>query len=48
MASIQKKGEAFYCQFCFQGKRHTVTIGKVSRQEADVFVGKVDYLLLES
>ena len=46
MASIQQKGDAFYCQFCFKGKRHTVTVGKVSRQEADAFARKVDYFLL--
>ncbi len=46
MASIQQKSDAFYCQFCYQGKRHTVTIGKVSREEADAFAGKVEYLLL--
>jgi integrase len=46
MASVQQKGDAYYCQFLFQGKRHTVTVGKVSRDEADTFAGKVDYLLM--
>ncbi len=46
MASIQQKCDAFYCQFCYQGKSHTVTVGKVSREEADAFAGKVEYLLL--
>jgi integrase len=46
VASIQKKGESYYCQFCYLGKRHTVTIGAVSRQEADAYAGRVDQLLL--
>ena len=46
MASIQQKGNAFYCQFCFQGKRYTITVGKVPRREAETFAGKVDYLLM--
>ncbi len=46
MASIQQKGSAYYCQFCYHGKRHTVTVGNVSREEADAFAGKADYLLL--
>ena len=46
MASVQQKSESFYCQFHYHGKRHTVTIGKVSRDEADAFAGKVHYLLM--
>jgi integrase len=46
MASLQQKGGSFYCQFCYHGKRHTVTVGPVSREEADAFAGKVEYLLL--
>ena len=46
MASIQKKGESFYCQFCYLGRRYTVTVGPVSEDEAEAFRGKADYLLL--
>src|SRR4051794_27450457 len=46
MASLQQKGDAFYCQFCYQGRRHTVTVGRVSRDEAEAFAGKVVYLLM--
>ena len=45
MASIQKKAESYYCRFCYQGRRHTVTVGAVSRDEAEAFRGKTDYLL---
>lgn len=46
MASIQKKGVAFYCQFLYLGQRHTVTIGKVSQEEAEGFRGTAELLLL--
>ena len=44
MASIQQEGDAYYCQFCYLGKRHTVTIGPVSRDEADAFAGSQESL----
>jgi hypothetical protein len=28
MASLQKKGESYYCHFMFHGKRHTFTVGE--------------------
>lgn len=34
MASLQKKGDGWYCQFLYHGKRHTFTVGKVSEDEA--------------
>jgi hypothetical protein len=46
MASLQKKGEAFYCQFCYLGRRYTVTVGKVSEDEAEAFAGGTDLILL--
>lgn len=46
MASLQKKGDAFYCQFMYLGQRHTVTVGKVSDDEAEAFAGSVDLILL--
>jgi integrase len=45
MASLQQKSGTFYCQFCYLGKRYTVTIGAVSKDEADAFAGSVDLLL---
>jgi integrase len=38
--------DAFYCQFCYLGKRYTVTVGKVSPSEADAFAGSADLILL--
>lgn len=46
MASLQKKGDAWYCQFIYHGKRHTFTLGKVSDDEAHTKAGQVDYLLM--
>jgi hypothetical protein len=46
MAALQKKGDTFYCQFCHQGRRHTVTVGRVSREEAEAFAGSADLILL--
>lgn len=46
MASLQKKGEAFYCQFCYLGRRYTVTVGKVPEDEAEAFAGGTDLILL--
>jgi hypothetical protein len=46
MASIQKKGRNWYCQFCHHGDRHTFAIGKVSEDEARAKSAQVDYLLM--
>ena len=46
MASIQKKGDSFYCQFCFRGKRHTFTVGPVAPAEAQAKRRQVDYVLM--
>ena len=32
MATLQKKGNGWYCQFLHHGKRHTFTIGRVSKR----------------
>lgn len=45
MASVQKKGGTFSCQFLHLGKRHTVTVGKVSPEEAEDFAGAAGLLL---
>lgn len=46
MASLQLKGESWYCQFLYHGKRHTFTIGKVSKNEAEAKANQADYLLM--
>jgi integrase len=46
MASVQQKGDSFYCQFYYLGRRYTVTFGAVSHDEADARAGSVDLLLL--
>jgi integrase len=46
LASIQKKGDAWYCQFMYQGKRYTFTVGKVGESEAVTVKGNVEYLLM--
>lgn len=46
MASIQQKGDSYYCQFLYLGKRHTATVGAVSRDEAEAFRGSTELLLL--
>jgi hypothetical protein len=46
MASLQQKGDRWYCQFVYQGKHSTFSVGDVSRQEAEAKASQVDYLLL--
>src|SRR6516162_9390108 len=46
MASLQRKGNSWYCQFIYHGKRHTLTIGPVSDTEASAKSQQVGYLLL--
>ena len=46
MASIQKKGDNWYCQFMYQSKRHTITVGKVEEAEAKATAARIDYLLM--
>ncbi len=46
MASLQQKGNGWYCQFLQHGKRHTFAVGRVSEAEARAKAAKVDYLLL--
>jgi hypothetical protein len=46
MAWAQKKGDSWYCEFRYKGKRHYFTIGEVSEIEARATVAKVDYLLM--
>jgi integrase len=46
MASLQKKGDSYYCQFCYHGRRHTFTVGTVEESEAENKARQVDYLLM--
>ncbi|AGA26309.1 tyrosine-type recombinase/integrase [Singulisphaera acidiphila] len=46
MASLQQKGNGWYCQFIYHGKRHTFAVGRVSEAEAKAKSAQVDYLLL--
>lgn len=46
MASLQKKGDSWYCQFMYQRQRHTFTVGKVEETEANATAAKIDYILM--
>jgi hypothetical protein len=46
MASVRRKGDGWYCEFTYRGKRHTLTIGEVSESEAQAKSSQVEYLLL--
>ena len=35
MASLQKKGDSYYCQFCYHGRRHIFPVGAVEESEAE-------------
>ncbi len=45
MASLQKKGDSWYCQFIHGGKRHTYTIGRVGDTEANRCKANAENLL---
>ncbi|MCE9530712.1 MAG: hypothetical protein K8T89_06240 [Planctomycetes bacterium] len=48
MASIQRKKSAYYCQFSYLSKRHTITVGTaddMSPDDVEAFAGNVDHLL---
>src|SRR3954471_14045413 len=46
MASIQQKGNGWYCQFVYRGKRRTFAVGRVPRAEAEAKASQVEYLLM--
>ncbi len=46
MASLRQKGNGWYCQFLYQGKRHIISVGPVSQEEAESKASQVDYLLM--
>src|SRR4051794_20123163 len=45
MASLQRKGNGWYCQFLHRGKRHTFAVGAVSEEDAAAKAARVDELL---
>ncbi len=45
MASLLLKGDSYYCQFYYLGRRFTVTVGEVGKDEAEDFAGGVGQLL---
>jgi integrase len=45
MASLLLKGDSYYCQFYYLGRRYTVTVGQVGYDEAEDFAGSVGQLL---
>jgi hypothetical protein len=46
MASIQRKGDGWYCQFLFRGRRDAFAIGKVDEDEARNVSASVGYVLM--
>jgi hypothetical protein len=41
-----QKGDAWHCQFLYHGRRHTFSLGKVSRDEAVTKANQIDYFLV--
>ncbi len=46
MASIQRKGDGWYCQFLYLRHRHTFALGKVDEAEADSVRARVEHVLM--
>jgi hypothetical protein len=46
MASLQNRNGSYKLTFCYRGKRHYLTLGKITDQEAEAKSSQVDYLLL--
>jgi integrase len=46
VASIQRKGDSWYCQFLYRRERYTFTIGRVKEIEAHQWKAKVEFLLM--
>jgi hypothetical protein len=45
MAGIRKKGNGYYCDFRFQGKRYYFAVGNVSEEQARAKGAEVDETL---
>lgn len=41
MASVQRKGNSWYCQFLHRGRRHTFALGPVGAEEAEARAARV-------
>lgn len=46
MASIQRKGDGWYCQFLYLRRRHTFAAGKVDEAEAESIRARVEHVLM--
>jgi hypothetical protein len=46
MAAIQLRGESYRVLFRYQGQQHAVTIGEVSKTEANQWAAKIDHILM--
>ncbi len=46
MAPLQERNGSYRVLFCYHGKLHTFTIGKVEKDEAENKARQVDYLLM--
>jgi integrase len=46
VATLQLRNDSYRVLFCYLGKRHTLTLGKVSEEEAQTKSSQIDYLLL--
>lgn len=45
MASLQKKGNSWYCQFYWQNRRHTFSVGRVTPGQAEAKASKVEEIV---
>jgi hypothetical protein len=46
MATLERKGENWYCQFMFRRQRFNFSIGKVTEREAQHVLSRADYILM--
>src|SRR5437868_5718758 len=46
MATLQVRNKSYRVLFCHRGRRHTFTVGKVSKREAELLAANVDRILL--
>ncbi|MFO0877908.1 MAG: tyrosine-type recombinase/integrase [Gemmataceae bacterium] len=46
MAALQNRNGSFRILFRYEGSQHTLLVGKVTAEEAQAFLGKVEHLLL--
>ena len=45
MASIQRKGQSWYCQFYWQNRRYTYSVGRVTKNQAEAKATKTDEIV---